>query len=277
MKIIRLEDIYRYHDSVIASTGGDDGIRDRGLVESAYNSAFHGFGEVEFYVTTEEKASRLGYGLVKNHGFIDGNKRVGCLVLLSVLQLNGISLKCSTSELADIFYLIASGNKSYEDLLAFVRTHMSGPVYSESVCCTYKRRTRYEHIIQRRLSCGRHYEADGDSVDGASTKTTGMAYRFYSLLYGERTLAQCMEYPDVENNVHDFEVFAMSPSGVKAALKETAFLKKQDYAIINRLRSGFMDVIVGYVIPESVKYTNTWEYAEVSVSMDQDIKVTWRH
>lgn len=275
MKIIRLEDVYRYHDSIIASTGGDDGIRDRGLVESAYNAAFQGFGEVEFYVNAEEKASRLGYGLVKNRGFIDGNKRVGCLVLLSVLQLNGISLNCSTSELADIFYLIASGNKSYDDLLEFVRTRMSGPVYSESVCCASRRRTRYEHIIQRRLSCGKRYEADGD--DGASTKTTGMAYRFYSLLYGERTLAQCMEYPAVENNVHDFEVFAMSQAGVKAALKETAFLKKQDYAIINRLRSGFMDVIVGYVIPESVKYTNTWEYAEVSVGMDQDINVTWRH
>ena len=53
--------------AVIESTGGDDGIRDRGLVESAYNSAFQGFGDVEFHVTAEEKASRLGYGLAKNH------------------------------------------------------------------------------------------------------------------------------------------------------------------------------------------------------------------
>lgn len=138
-----------------------------------------------------------------------------------------------------------------------------------------EQRTRYEHIMQRRnVVRKRRYEADGDD---ATIKDNGMHYRFYSLLYGERTLAQCMEYPDVENNVHDFEVFSMSPSGVKAALKETTFLKKQDYAIVNRLRSGFMDVIVGYVIPESVKDTNTWEYAEVSVGMDQDIKVTWRH
>lgn len=140
---------------------------------------------------------------------------------------------------------------------------------------TREQRTRYEHIMQRRnVVRKRRYEADSDD---ANIKDNGMAYRFYSLLYGERTLAQCMEYPDVENNVHDFEIFAMSQSGVKAALKETTFLKKQDYAIINRLRSGFMDVIVGYVIPESVKDTNTWEYAEVSVGMDQDIKVTWRH
>lgn len=120
------------------------------------------------------------------------------------------------------------------------------------------------------ISRHRSYEAEEDD-------DKGMYYRFYSLLYAERHLSELLKYPDVENNVHDFEIFTYSPSGVKTALQEKMFLKKQDYAVINRIRSGFSDVIVGYLVPESVKDTNTWEYAEISVGMNQDIKVTWRH
>lgn len=146
MKSIRLADIYHYHDSVIADSGGDDGIRDEGLIESAYNATFQGFGDIEFYETVEEKATRIGYGLAKNHGFVDGNKRVGCLVLLSFLQINGISLQCSTKELADIFYLVASNEKSYDDLLLFVRTHMAGVTVSENRRWFQERRLHYRKI-----------------------------------------------------------------------------------------------------------------------------------
>lgn len=52
MNAFQLEDIYRYHDAVIKSTGGEDGVRDRGLVESAYNSAFQGFGDEEIELPT---------------------------------------------------------------------------------------------------------------------------------------------------------------------------------------------------------------------------------
>ena len=105
----------------------------------------------------------------------------------------------------------------------------------------------------------------------------GMHYRYYSLLYKKRELSDLMKYPDIEDSTHDFEFFSASPSGVAFQLTRLAFLKKQDYAIINNIRSGYVDVIVGYVIPESVLETNTWEYAEVSVNMDQSIRVTWRH
>lgn len=91
MKTLRPEDVFYYHDLVITSTGGDSGVRDRGLVESAYYSAFQRFGGVDLFETLEEKASRIGFGLAKNHGFVDGNKRVGCLVLLSFLEMNGIT------------------------------------------------------------------------------------------------------------------------------------------------------------------------------------------
>ena len=123
IKILRLEDVFYYHDLVITSTGGDSGVRDRGLVESAYYSAFQSFGGVDLFETLEEKASRIGFGLAKNHGFVDGNKRVGCLVLASFLGMNGIILQCSSEELADMFYSIASGGSSYENLLSFVKRH----------------------------------------------------------------------------------------------------------------------------------------------------------
>lgn len=123
IKILRLEDVFYYHDLVITSTGGDSGVRDRGLVESAYYSAFQSFGGVDLFETLEEKASRIGFGLAKNHGFVDGNKRVGCLVLASFLEMNGIILQCSSEELADMFYSIASGGSSYENLLSFVKRH----------------------------------------------------------------------------------------------------------------------------------------------------------
>ena len=74
IKILRLEDVFYYHDLVITSTGGDSGVRDRGLVESAYYSAFQSFGGVDLFETLEEKASRIGFGLAKNHGFVDGQQ-----------------------------------------------------------------------------------------------------------------------------------------------------------------------------------------------------------
>lgn len=105
----------------------------------------------------------------------------------------------------------------------------------------------------------------------------GMQYRYYSLLYKTRVLSDLFKYPEIEDSVHDFEFYASSPNGVAFQLTRLAFLKKQDYAIINRIRSSYADVIVGYVIPESILESNTWEYAEVYVGMDQSIRVTWRH
>lgn len=130
-------------------------------------------------------------------------------------------------------------------------------------------------LLNGNRSISRHRSYEAEEEDDNDDK--GMYYRFYSLLYAERHLSELLKYPEVENSVHDFEIFTYSPSGVKAALQEKMFLKKQDYAVINRIRSGFADVIVGYLVPESVKDTNTWEYAEISVGMNQDIKVTWRH
>ena len=111
------------HKLVAEETGGSIGIRDEGLLESALESAFSGFGGQEFYPTKEEKGARLGYTLISNHAFVDGNKRIGVYIMLTFLEVNGIRLECSDEELVYVGLSVADGSMSYEQLLAWVEEH----------------------------------------------------------------------------------------------------------------------------------------------------------
>lgn len=111
------------HKLIAEETGGDIGVRDEGLLESALENAFAGFGELEFYPTKEEKGARLGYELISNHAFVDGNKRIGMYVMLTFLQVNGIDLECSNEELVRVGLAVADGSMKYEELLAWVLEH----------------------------------------------------------------------------------------------------------------------------------------------------------
>ncbi|MBQ8522223.1 MAG: type II toxin-antitoxin system death-on-curing family toxin [Clostridia bacterium] len=108
---------------VIESSGGSDGIRDLNLLDSALESAFQTFDGKELYTTKEEKGARLGYGLVSNHAFVDGNKRIGLLVMISFLHINGIKIKCTDDELVDLGLSLASGAMKYEQLLKWINCH----------------------------------------------------------------------------------------------------------------------------------------------------------
>lgn len=92
MIVLTKEQIIFLHTQLIASTGGSDGIRDNGLLESAIASPFQIFDNEEAFPTTLQKAARLCYGLVKNHAFVDGNKRIGAHAMLVFLELNKIEL-----------------------------------------------------------------------------------------------------------------------------------------------------------------------------------------
>ena len=111
------------HKLIAEETGGSIGVRDEGLLESALESAFSGFGGQEFYPTKEEKGARLGYTLISNHAFVDGNKRIGVYIMLTFLEVNGIRLECSDEELVHIGLSVADGSMSYEQLLTWVQEH----------------------------------------------------------------------------------------------------------------------------------------------------------
>lgn len=108
---------------VIKSSGGTAGVRDFGLLDSAINSVYQTFDGVELYPTKEEKGARLGYCLVSNHAFVDGNKRIGLLVMLSFLAINGIQMKYTDDELIKIGLALADNKMKYEDLLHWINEH----------------------------------------------------------------------------------------------------------------------------------------------------------
>lgn len=113
------------HDHLIAETGGQPGLRDEGLLESALAAPFAAFGSEELYPTLVQKAARLGYGLAKNHAFIDGNRRIAAHAMLTFLALNGVEPRYTQQELSDIFLKLAAGEAEYEDLLTWIKEHDS--------------------------------------------------------------------------------------------------------------------------------------------------------
>ena len=119
------EKVLLLHQLIAEETGGSIGVRDEALLESALENAFAGFGGEEFYPTKEEKGARLGYTLISNHAFVDGNKRIGMYVMLTFLEVNGIRMDCTNDEVATVGLSVAGGTMSYEDLLKWVREHRS--------------------------------------------------------------------------------------------------------------------------------------------------------
>ena len=96
------------HRLIAEETGGSIGVRYETLLESALENVFSGFGGQEFYPTREEKGARLGYALISNHAFVDGNKRISMYVMLTFLEVNGIRLDCANDEVVEVGLAVAS-------------------------------------------------------------------------------------------------------------------------------------------------------------------------
>ncbi len=117
------EKVLLLHKFIAEETGGSIGVRDEALLESALEAAFSGFGDKEFYPTKEEKGARLGYTLISNHAFVDGNKRIGMYVMLTFLEVNGIHMDCTNDDVIHVGLSVADGSMKYDDLLNWVREH----------------------------------------------------------------------------------------------------------------------------------------------------------
>ena len=123
--MIRLTErqIVKIHSDLIAKTGGIEGIRDKGILDSAVNSPFMTFDGEDLYPTIQHKAAQLAFFIISNHPFIDGNKRIGLHVMLIFLELNGVTLKYTQNELTKIGLMLADGNMTVKDLLLWLIDH----------------------------------------------------------------------------------------------------------------------------------------------------------
>ena len=117
------EKVLLLHKLITEETGGDPNIRDLALLDSALESAFQTFDGQELYPTKEEKGARIGYALISNHAFVDGNKRIGTLVMLVTLKLNNIKLVYTQEELVTISLSVADGSIGYAEILEFINSH----------------------------------------------------------------------------------------------------------------------------------------------------------
>lgn len=123
MKKLTKEQILMLHSELIHETGGSYGLRDEGLLDSALNAPFQGFDDVDSFPSLQQKAARLGYGLICNHAFVDGNKRIGTHVMLVFLSLNGIELEYSQEELSDMVLDVVVGKLRFEDMVKWIIKH----------------------------------------------------------------------------------------------------------------------------------------------------------
>lgn len=124
MNILTKRQIILLHSQMIQQSGGTDGIRDEGLLDSALGQPFQTFADMDLYPTVIDKAVRLGYSLITNHPFIDGNKRVGTHAMLVFLDINGISLEYDDEDLIALILQIAAGKADDRNLNAWVRSHI---------------------------------------------------------------------------------------------------------------------------------------------------------
>jgi death-on-curing protein len=124
MKKLTKEQVVLLHKALVAESGGSSEIRDEGLLDSALNTPFQTFSGTELYPTVLEKAARLGYGLIKNHPFVDGNKRIGTHVMLVFLMLNHFEVEYDDNDLVQLILGVASGEIDDRQLLVWLQQHL---------------------------------------------------------------------------------------------------------------------------------------------------------
>ena len=125
MKYLTREQVIKLHQTLIETSGGSLGIRDEGMLDSALNTPLQTFDKHELFPSILDKASRLAFGLIKNHPFIDGNKRIGTHAMLIFLALNNIMLSYKDEELVHIIFKVASGRANEYDLYSWIENHQS--------------------------------------------------------------------------------------------------------------------------------------------------------
>ncbi len=125
MRFLTLNEVLALHRRLIELSGGADGIRDISGLESAIAQPRMTFGGEELYPTVVEKAVALGYSIIKNHPFVDGNKRAGQAAMEIFLVLNGYEISVSVNEQEKVILQVASGEIARGEFEDWVRLYIA--------------------------------------------------------------------------------------------------------------------------------------------------------
>ena len=125
MRYLTLGEVVALHRAILAATGGADGIRDLGALESALAQPKATFGGTDLYPSIVDKASALAFGLAMNHPFVDGNKRIAHAGMAVFLDLNGFEIEATIDEQEQLMLGLAAGQLSRADLTTWLASHVS--------------------------------------------------------------------------------------------------------------------------------------------------------
>jgi len=114
--MIRIEFVINIHEILIEKFGGVHGIRDKKALESAITRPFMTFDQKDLYPSPIEKAAALLESIISNHPFLDGNKRIGYVLMRYFLMENDLDVKATQTEKYEFVIKIAQGQLSYEQI-----------------------------------------------------------------------------------------------------------------------------------------------------------------
>jgi death-on-curing protein len=109
MRLLTLGEVVELHERLLAQSGGGAGLRDLGLLESALAQPRASFDGTDLHPTIADKAAALGFALVANHPFVDGNKRIGHAAMEVFLVLNGFEIDATVDDQEQTILAVASG------------------------------------------------------------------------------------------------------------------------------------------------------------------------
>ena len=124
IRYLTLSEILELHELLLLQSGGSEGIRDLGTLESEVAQPLMTFGDVELYPSVSEKAATLAFSLIQNHPFVDGNKRIGHAAMEVMLVLNGFEIQASVDEQEQLVLNVASSSVSRSELIKWLEEHL---------------------------------------------------------------------------------------------------------------------------------------------------------
>ena len=125
MQLLTLEQVLTLHQRIIEQSGGATGIRDRGILESALAQPYMSYDGQDLYPTLIEKVAALGFSLINNHPFVDGNKRIGHAAIEVTLLMNGYEIQASVDTQETVILAMAAGKMDRESFLEWLQEHVA--------------------------------------------------------------------------------------------------------------------------------------------------------